>query len=432
MGGGSKTQTTTQETKSDPWAPAQPALQVALKGALDAYNSGQGSQVYTGDRIAGLGRTTQAGLDWMLANAGAGNAAAQAGNNGLTTLLQNGGATAGTTSATNGILGVGPVSTAGVQSAADRMGNPNSAAAQVGNSLVGGKYAQDASGYQNLANGLGQTTQTQRSLTDVASGKYLQEGGNPYADAIAGESAAQAAAAVRNSFAANGRYGSGRFASATGDAVARAENEARYSNYNFERQQQAQAAGAIDSQANARTSSLQSLFDAMNGTRTANAGQAVTGAGLASQADQAALTGANAVAALQGQNNQQQIGQYTAALGSAQSDRAAQLAAMGQVGTNNENLLQPGRTLAQVGAIQDAARQEQLDSQQGIFNEQQAQQWKQLGLLSGLVNPIAGLGGTTNATTTQTIPQASGLQQVLGAMLAAAGTASKFVKPTPI
>lgn len=46
---GSSKQTTT--TNSAPWPGAQPALSTALKGAQDLYNSGTGSQVYTGSTV---------------------------------------------------------------------------------------------------------------------------------------------------------------------------------------------------------------------------------------------------------------------------------------------------------------------------------------------------------------------------------------------
>ncbi|MBO1021470.1 tail fiber domain-containing protein [Methylobacterium sp. SD274] len=431
MGGGSKTQTTTQEQKSDPWAPAQPALQTILKGATDAYNSGVDSQVYTGPRLAGLGDTTQAGLNSMAANANGAAATAQAGNTFLNGLLSNGGTTAGTQSALNNVLGVGTVNTAGVQSAADRMADPNNAASSVGKGLVGGQYNLDGSGYSNLANGLGQGTQTQRSLQDVASGKFL-DASNPYTSAMIDQGAGDAASKVAQQFAASGRYGSGRFAGAVADAADRVGTNLRYNDYSNERERQAAAANAIDSQANARTGVLSGLLGAQNDVRTANANQAVTGANLSSGADTAALTGASALAALQAQNNQQRLSQYGTALQSAQGDRASAQAGLGQVGGVQENLLSPGRTLAQVGAIQDAARQDQLDAQQQLFNEQQQQQWKQLGLLSGLASPIAGLGGTQIGTTTQQIPQPSMFQQILGGITGGAGALANIGKAAPM
>lgn len=413
MSGGSKTQTTTTNQTKDPYAPTIPALGNIVAGATSAYNSGVGSQVYQGDRVAGIGDTTQSGLDYLKNNATAGSAAAQGGNNLLTQLLGNGGTTSGIQSALQGLLGVGTADTSGVASAASRMADPNSAAATVGRNLVGGQFNLDGSGYQSLADQLGTGTQTQRSLQDVANGRFLDES-NPYTSAMISQGAGDAASAVAQKFAASGRYGSGRFAGAVADATDRVGTQLRYQDYSTERDRQAQAAGAIDSAANARTGVQSSLLDQINGVRTANAGQAVTGANLSSGADAAALTGANALANLVGANNAQQIGQQSAALSSGQSDRAAGLAGLGAVATNNANLLAPGQTLAGVGAVQDQARQDQLDASKAVFDEGQQAPWKQLGLYSSLIDPIAGLGGTSTGTETKTIPQPSALQQILG------------------
>lgn len=413
MGGGSKTQTTNSTQTRDPYAPTIPALGNIISGATSAYNSGVGSQVYGGQRVAGLGDTTQAGLDSITANANAGTGAAQAGNNFLQNLLQNGGSTAAGASALQGLLGVQGVDTSGVASAAARMADPNGAASTVGNGLIGGNYALDGSGYAGLNADLAGPTQTAKSLQDVADGKFLG-GSNPYLDKIISQGAGDAASTVAQQFAASGRYGSGRFAGATADAVDRVGTQARYADYDAERTRQAQAASAIDSAGLARTSARAGLYGAENDVKSANANQAVTGAGLVSGANTAALTGANALAALAGSNADRSISQYGTALNTANGDRAASLAGLGAVGTNANNLIQPGQTLAGVGAIQDAARQAQLTSDQSVFDEQQQAPWKQLGLYSGVVDPIAGLGGTATGTETKTVPQPSLMSQILG------------------
>jgi len=426
MSGGSKTTETKQTQNSDPWAPAQPALQSILAGATKAYDSGVGSQVYGGDRTAGLGATTNAGLDAMAASAGGTSGATANGANYLQTLLGNGGTTSGIQTALQGLMGVQGVDTSGVAAAANRMASPNSGAATVGNSLIDGKYALDGSGYKILADQLGTGTQTQRSLQDAADGKFLG-GANPYTEAMIARGAGDAASAAAARMAASGRYGSGRFNAAIADATDRVGTELRYKDYDAERARQAAAAGAIDSAANARTGVQSGLLDSQNNVRSQNANQAVTGAGLTSSADAAALTGQNTLANLIQGNNAQTLSQYGTALSSAASDRAAAQAGLGQISTVQDALTQPGKTLAGVGAIQDAARQEQLDAAQALFADQQASPWKQLGLASGIVNPIAGMGGTTVGNTVQKTPQPSILQQILGTALAGANVASKFV-----
>lgn len=306
MNGGTKTQTTNENTTRSPYAPAIPALQTIIDSGMSAFNSGVGSQVYQGQRVAGLGDTTRTGLDYITGNANAGMGAAQAGSDYLTGILGGGGSTAATQAATSGILSVPGVDTSGVAGAATRMSDPNNIAATTGRAIAGGAYNLDASGYQGLTAGLAGPTQVSRSLQDVADGKFLG-GANPYLDDIIGRAQNDAATKVAQQFSASGRYGSGRFQRATTDAVASIGTNLRYQDYESERQRQAQAAQAIDSGLLARTGASAGLLGQINDTRTGNAAQAVTGAGLASQADQQALSGQQALAGLQQANNAQRI-----------------------------------------------------------------------------------------------------------------------------
>ena len=210
MSGGTKTQTTTENSKRDPYGAAIPALQTIIDGGLAAYGSGVGSQVYGGPRVAGLGATTQSGLDYLTGNANAGMEAAQAGNQYLAGNLANGGATAGTQAATAGLMGVPGVDTTGIANAASRLSDPSSIAATTGAQLAGGAYNLNASGYEALNAGLAGPSQTQRSLQDVADGKYLG-GANPYLDDIISRSSNDAATKVAQQFSASGRYGLARW-----------------------------------------------------------------------------------------------------------------------------------------------------------------------------------------------------------------------------
>lgn len=67
-GGGSKT---TQTTNSAPWSGAQPALNTALSGAQNLYNSGVGSQVYTGSTVVPWDKQTIAGQNAITKSANA-------------------------------------------------------------------------------------------------------------------------------------------------------------------------------------------------------------------------------------------------------------------------------------------------------------------------------------------------------------------------
>jgi hypothetical protein len=72
-------------------------------------------------------------------------------------------------------------------------------------------------------------------------GDYLN--GNPYLDAILDRTRHNTANEVGSRFSLAGRYGSGRHADILARAIADAENQARYSNYAQERQNQINAVG---------------------------------------------------------------------------------------------------------------------------------------------------------------------------------------------
>lgn len=93
MSGGSKNQTTT--TNSAPWSAAQPALQLGLTGATNAYNADPTGMksVYTGSTVTPWSANTQAGMGQVrdAANANSGGA----GTSGqFQSVINNGGFTA--------------------------------------------------------------------------------------------------------------------------------------------------------------------------------------------------------------------------------------------------------------------------------------------------------------------------------------------------
>ncbi|UIN34027.1 hypothetical protein [Methylobacterium oryzae] len=426
MSGKAKTQTTNTSSTQEPWAPAQPALQGIINGSTAAYNSGVGSQVYGGERYAGLGDVSLEALNSIAGSASAGQGAAKAGDSYLTGLLSNGGTTSGIQSALAGLDSIGKIDTSRISSLADQMADPNNLAYSTARKLTNGDYNLSTSGYTGLLDGLKGQTQTEKSLQDAADGKFLG-GANPYLDAVIGRSQGEAASTIAQKMGAAGRSGSGRYAATIADTLGGIATQARYTDYDNERTRQAQAATAIDSSRNARTSLQQGLYGSINNAEQANANIALSGAGLYNSTNTTALGGATALAGVDGQNIQNGIQTAGMKLSAAQADRAAALQGLGMVGTNIDNLQRPGLTLAGVGAALDADRQGQLDAAQQVFDEQQSAPWRQLGLYSGLVNPIAGLGGSSSGTSVQKIPQPGVLQQLLGGGLAIAGTASKFM-----
>ncbi len=295
-----------------------------------------------------------------------------------------------------------------------------------GASLSGGTYATDTAPVAGLAAGLaGGSSQAQRSLQDVADGKYL-DGGNPYLEQIIARGANEAGTAVAQRFAASGRYGSGRFAGAIADAANRVGTEARFADYNLERGRQAEAAQAIDAAGNARAGLAGSLLGQVAGVNQTNAGIVATGAGLAQGALKDALAGETTLAGLDADNITRRLQQVGTLLSAAQGNRAAGLAAAGLTPTIQGALTQAGRDVTTVGAARDAARQDEINAGRDLFDETQAAPWKPLGLAASLVYPAAGLGGTVVGQETKKVPQASVFQQILGLALAGADTASKF------
>ncbi|WP_449411393.1 hypothetical protein [Methylobacterium komagatae] len=425
-GGATKTQTTNTSQTTDPWAPAQPALQQILGGASATYNANPSAPVYTGQRTAGLGADTMAGLGAMKDAASEGAGTASSGNSWLNGLLQGGGTTAATQSATAGLAGINPtVDTSGVASAASRLSNPSSLANTTGAALAGGAHSTNAAPLAGLASQFaGGKTQTQTSLQNVADGADLN--GSPQLDALVQRSQNDATSSVAQKFAASGRYGSGRFAGAVADAVDSVGTGLRYQDLQNQQARQAQAASAIDSASNARAGMASSLFGQTAAINQGNAGLATTGAGLSLSADQAGLAGQSALASLQGANTDRALGQAGTLLSAAQSDRSAGLAGIAATPTVQSALQQPGQTLAQAGAIQDTAKQDAIDADMQQFSDRANAPWTQLGNYAGLATGIGGMGSSSTGTQVQKIPQASLLQQLFGGGLAAAGVASKF------
>lgn len=70
MNGGGKN-TTTTTTNNQPWSGAQPALNTALSGAQNLYNTGVGSQVYTGSTVVPWDKQTVAGQNAITKSANA-------------------------------------------------------------------------------------------------------------------------------------------------------------------------------------------------------------------------------------------------------------------------------------------------------------------------------------------------------------------------
>lgn len=177
-------QTTT--TNSNPWAPAQPALNKALTGAMDAYGS-----TYNGPLVAGMDPNVTAGQDQMLgiARQGVMTSAARAGLGGVQGILANGG-----------------------------IGAP-------------------------MQTGLNTLSQSQGYLTPYASGAYV--GNNPYLEDLIARNQQATQNAVNAQFSGSGRYGSGAHSGALGTALGNIDANLRYQDYANQQGNQLSAINAL-------------------------------------------------------------------------------------------------------------------------------------------------------------------------------------------
>jgi hypothetical protein len=242
MGGEQKTVT---NTKSDPWAPAQPGLKTALSGALDAFKT-----TYQGPGVAAMDPNVTAGQNQAIGNANSGAMSNLAGSaiNNVGNVLSDGGFAAGQQGAMSGLGGA--------------LGSFNS-----------------------------QMGQAQNYINPFASG--AMRGSNPYLDAAIGNSMSEAADAVNRQFSASGRYGSGAHSGTLGKSLGNIATSARMNAYNTDTQNQLAAIGQMGNLASTGLSGNLGGYGAM--------------AGLGQQAYANTLAGAGAIPGLnQAQNTDAQ------------------------------------------------------------------------------------------------------------------------------
>jgi hypothetical protein len=266
---------------------------------------------------------------------------------------------------------VAPMSTQQVTGMANHMGVAGMAQPYLNASLANiGTQAANASGMtpaqqaamgvqQNIMSGTGLTPEqmaAQQRMNAISGGSMLNA--NPYLDQIIGQNAQDITRAQQMAASGAGRYGSGGFQAVTQNQIGRMASTARAENYARER-------AAQDAATNAMFGMGQ---------------QGITNRGTAS-------TNVYNM----GQAGQQQNILNNAALGSAYN-----------------NALAPGTTMQQVGQNYQNLAQANINNQKRIFDEKQAQPWKQMGLYSQALQGGSGQGGTS------TTPGASPGQTALG------------------
>jgi hypothetical protein len=203
--GGSKQQTSS--TNSEPWAAAQPALQMGLNDAQAAYKSGIGSQPYTGSTVVPYAKQTTQGMQQL--------------------------------------------QTAAKSTLPSFYGNFNAISKNVENN-----------GLNDLQRG------AINRLTPMADGSMLNA--NPYIDKVIGNSARDIAGASNLMASSAGRYGSGAHQNVTEKNIGDMSSNLRYQNYGDERGRQMDAIGSLfnagqaqQGNINANTGALADAYQAM-------------------------------------------------------------------------------------------------------------------------------------------------------------------------
>lgn len=203
MGGGGQQSTTQFQSQTrDPWAPAIPALNEALSGAMNAYRN-----TYNGPQVASMDPNVTAGQNQILANSQNGLVSGNATSalEGLRSIFQNGGF------------------------------NPF--------------MQQGAAGLQSGMSGLDDVS---KNLNPYASGEYLKQGGNPYLESTIKSAMGDAAQGVNAQFSSAGRYGSGANADALASRLGKISTDARMQDYNQQQQNMLSANGQLQQLAGLR------------------------------------------------------------------------------------------------------------------------------------------------------------------------------------
>lgn len=201
---GSKKTSYSETTVKDPWKPAQPALNTALGGAVDAFNN-----TYNGNDVAALDPLVTKGQNMATANAESGA---------LGNLAQ------GSIGTLTGIIGNGGLSNYQKDAAAGVGGATSAFNDQIGSALA----------YNN----------------PYAAGEYVGKTDSRFDTAL--QNALQRATEATNrQFSASGRYGSGAHSGALGRATGEISADAYLNDYYKQQQNQLAAIGQMGNLAQA-------------------------------------------------------------------------------------------------------------------------------------------------------------------------------------
>ncbi|MCJ2097222.1 tail fiber domain-containing protein [Methylobacterium sp. E-046] len=417
MGGGqSSTTNSTQVATKTPWDPAIPGLTQSLTDAKTLYDSGVGSQIYQGPRVADFSTDQSAGIQSTRDQAAADNAGGL-GTAYLQSVLGSNGISPTTQQGLGMLAAVPEASTARLSGLADRIGDPNNPINTTANAFMNGsRDLTTQPQLQALYDRSQLPSYAETNLSGVARGDYLDPTTNPYMNALVDTSSRNAANAVKEAYAASGRYGSGNFAGATTKAVNDTNTALYAGQYNQERQNQLSANSQIDAARQAASSAGLGITNAISGVQSTNNSQRLAGAGLG-QAQQAAQAGVLGQV-LGGDQFNSNLGVTKAQgfIGAGQQGLSAANQAAGLLPSVDALRYAPASNLLQVGGLQQAQAQQGLEAAQQLFQEQQQTPWQALSQYASYPLAIGSQGGTQVSQGTQRTETSgvSPMQSILG------------------
>lgn len=326
MGGSTQTSTSQQHSETQPWAPAIPGLQQVIGDATGLYNSGAGTGIYSGPRVAQLGDDTLGGLQSIRDQFSSDNAAPQGisfaqsllGSDGISSTTQQGlgmlasvpgvspqsvlgqsgldknGLSSGTMGALGQLGNVQGVDLSRLSSLADSLGSASNPVNQTATSFMNG--SRDLTTIPQLQDLYAKSqapSAAETNLSGVARGDFLDPTTNPIFQKLVQTSSANALQAQKEAFAASGRYGSGSFAGAANKAVNDTDTALYANQYNQERANQVSANSQIDTARQAASQLGSGILGQIGSVEGTNNQQRLAGAGLAQSqtAQQAGVLG---------------------------------------------------------------------------------------------------------------------------------------------
>jgi hypothetical protein len=380
------------------------------------YQSGVGSQVYGGQRIADFSNDQSAGIQSTRDQAAADNSGG-IGTAYLQNTLGSNGISPTTQQGLNMLSSVPEASTARLSGLADQIGSANNPINQTANAFMSG--ARDLTTQpqlQSLFDKSQQMTSAEKNLSGVASGQYLDPTTNPYVQALVNTSNQNAANAVKETYAKSGRYGSANFAGATTKAINDTDTALYASQYNTERQNQLSANSQIDAARQNQSQLGLGITNAISGVQQQNNQNRLSGAGLG-QAQQAAQAGVLGQV-LSGDQFNSQLGVTKAQgfIGAGQQGASLANQAAGLLPSVDALRYAPASNLLQVGGLQQQQAQQNLEAAQQYFQDQQQTPWQALSQYAAYPLAIGSQGGTTvSQGTSQTKTSGpSAMQSILG------------------